>query len=139
MSLNNLYEISGSALNAQMVRLNTIASNLANISSAGSSPEEAYRPLKPVFSVMYQQAVGESKGPAQVQVDGVLEMPPSAKNKRYEPDNPLADQEGYVFYPDINVMQEMADMLSATRSYQSSMEVMVSAKKLQQRLLSLGE
>ncbi|WP_422135171.1 flagellar basal body rod protein FlgC [Endozoicomonas sp. ALD040] len=139
MKLDNLYEISGSALNAQMVRLNTIASNLANISSAGSTAEEAYRPVKPVFSAIYKQAVGENRGAALVQVDDVLEMPPSAKNKRYEPDNPLADKEGYVFYPDINVMQEMADMLSATRSYQSSMEVMVSAKKLQQRLLSLGE
>ncbi|WP_257274469.1 MULTISPECIES: flagellar basal body rod protein FlgC [unclassified Endozoicomonas] len=139
MKLNNLYEISGSALNAQMVRLNTIASNLANISSAGSTPEEAYRPVRPLFSAFYKQTVGENAGAARVQVDDVLEMPPSEKNKRYEPDNPLANQEGYVFYPDINVMQEMADMLSATRSYQSSMEVMVSAKKLQQRLLSLGE
>ena len=66
-------------------------------------------------------------------------MPPSDKNRRYEPDNPLANDEGYVYYPDINVIQEMADMLSATRSYQSSMEVMVSARKLQQRLLSLAE
>ncbi|WP_252178595.1 flagellar basal body rod protein FlgC [Endozoicomonas sp. 4G] len=139
MHLNNLYEISGSALNAQMVRLNTIASNLANISSPGSTPEEAYRPLRPVFSAVYQQTVGEDNSVARVQVDEVIEMPASEKNKRYEPDSPLANEEGYVFYPDINVIEEMADMLSATRSYQSSMEIMVSAKKLQQRLLSLGE
>ena len=66
-------------------------------------------------------------------------MPPSDKNRRYEPGSPLADASGYVYYPDINVVQEMADMLSATRSYQSSMEVMVSARKLQQNLLSLAE
>lgn len=138
MSLANLYSIAGSALNAQTVRLNTIASNLANVSSAGTTPETAYRALRPVFSAMYEKAVGESNS-AQVSIDEVFQMPASDKNRRYEPDSPLANDEGYVYYPDINVIQEMADMLSATRSYQSSMEVMVSARKLQQRLLSLGE
>ena len=137
MSLDNLFSISGSALNAQTVRLNSIASNLANMSSAGNSPETAYRPLRPVFSAIYEQ--NQDSPTAQVTVDEVYKMPPSDKNRRYEPGSPLADESGYVYYPDINVIQEMADMLSATRSYQSSMEVMVSAKKLQQRLLSLGE
>ncbi|MGB1272233.1 MAG: flagellar basal body rod protein FlgC [Endozoicomonas sp.] len=138
MSLSNLYAISGSALNAQTVRLNSIASNLANMSSAGSSPEAAYRPLRPVFSTLYEQVSGGGQS-AQVTVDDVFRMPPSDNNRRYEPGSPLADDDGYVYYPDINVIQEMADMLSATRSYQSSMEVMVSARKLQQRLLALGE
>lgn len=138
MSLDNLYSIAGSALNAQTVRLNTIASNLANVSSAGSTPQTAYRALRPVFSAMYQEVVGQGNS-AQVSVNEVFQMPGSEKNRRYEPDNPLANDEGYVYYPDINVIQEMADMLSATRSYQSSMEVMTSARKLQQRLLSLGE
>lgn len=138
MSLNNLYAISGSALNAQTVRLNSIASNLANMSSAGSSPEAAYRPLRPVFSTVYDQLQNGGQS-AQVTIDEVFRMPPSDKNRRYEPGSPLADESGYVYYPDINVIQEMADMLSATRSYQSSMEVMVSARKLQQKLLSLAE
>ena len=138
MSLGNLYDIAGSALNAQTVRLNTIASNLANVSSAGTTPETTYRALRPVFSAIYQEAVGQDSS-AKVSIDDVFQMPPSDKNRRYEPDNPLANDEGYVYYPDINVIQEMADMLSASRSYQSSTEVMVSARKLQQRLLSLAE
>ena len=117
MSLSNLYEISGSALNAQTVRLNSIASNLANMSSAGSTPETAYRPLRPVFSTVYNEIEGAGQS-AQVTIDEVLTMPPSSKNRRYEPGSPLADDSGYVYYPDINVIQEMADMLSATRSYQ---------------------
>lgn len=138
MPLNNIYSIAGSALNAQTIRLNTIASNLANISSSGSTPEAAYRPLKPIFSALYQESLGQGQS-AQVQIDQVFRSPPNADVRKYEPDNPLANDEGYVFYPDINVVEEMADMLSATRSYQSSMEVMVSTKKLQQRLLALGE
>ena len=138
MSLNNLYSISGSALNAQTIRLNSIASNIANMSSAGSSPETAYQALRPIFSAIYDQ-IGNGSQVARVTVDEVFKMPASDKNRRYEPGNPLADDEGYVYYPDINVIQEMADMLSATRSYQSSMEVMTSARKLQQRLLSLAE
>lgn len=138
MSLNNLYAISGSALNAQTVRLNSIASNIANMSSAGSSPETAYRPLRPIFSAVYDQ-LGSDGQSARVTVDDVFTMPPSDKNRRYEPGSPLADESGYVYYPDVNVIQEMADMLSATRSYQSSMEVMASAKKLQQKLLTLAE
>ncbi|WP_067515268.1 flagellar basal body rod protein FlgC [Endozoicomonas ascidiicola] len=136
MSLSNIFAVSGSALNAQTVRLNSIASNLANMSSVGSSPETAYRPLRPVFSTIYDDLEGQS---ARVNIEGVYKMPPSDNNRRYEPGNPLADETGYVYYPDINVIQEMADMLSATRSYQSSMEVMVSARKLQQTLLSLAE
>ncbi|MDD7804829.1 MAG: flagellar basal body rod protein FlgC [Endozoicomonas sp. (ex Botrylloides leachii)] len=138
MSLDNLYAISGSALNAQMVRLNSIASNIANISSAGNSPETTYQALRPVFSAIYDQ-IGNGAEGARVTVDQVFKMPASDKNRRYEPKNMLADDEGYVYYPDINVIQEMADMLSATRSYQSSIEVMTSARKLQQRLLGLAE
>ena len=145
MALGNVFDIAGSAMSAQSVRLNTTASNLANAQSASSSVDEVYRARKPVFSAYQQQAFGqfgrqgiENGSQAGVQVLGIVESDAELQ-KRYEPSHPLADEEGYVLYPNVNVVEEMTDMISASRSFQVNVEVMNSAKQMVQRVLTLGQ
>lgn len=141
MAFDSIYRIAGSAMNAQTVRLNTVASNLANADSAAGKAEDVYQARKPVFAAVYandQLTRGVGMGGAQVQVLDVVTAgrPPE---KRYEPDNPLADRDGYVFYADINEIEEMTDMMSASRSFETSVEVLNRIKSMQQGLLKLGE
>jgi flagellar basal-body rod protein FlgC len=145
MSISNIFDIAGSAMSAQSLRLNTTASNLANAQSAASSTDQVYRARKPVFqaadsdafSAMFdKQFEGESiKG---VKVTGIVESQ-APLDKRYEPSNSLADEQGYVTYPNVNVVEEMTDMMSASRSFQMNVEMMDSAKTMMQRLLTLGQ
>ncbi len=142
MSLTNIFEIAGSGMSAQSVRLNTVSSNIANAESVSSSTGETYRARHPVFSVIQQQ-VNENFGfnadaGRGVQVDGIVESQ-AALRKQYQPDHPKADGEGYVYYPNVNIVEEMADMISASRSYQTNVEMMNTAKQLMQRVLTLGQ
>ncbi|GAA4649554.1 flagellar basal body rod protein FlgC [Kistimonas scapharcae] len=143
MSLSDVFTIAGSAATAQTIRLNTIASNMANVESAGATPEEAYKVRKPVFSqVLVDQGRSMDSPDHQVMmvaVNEILEVEATDEDRRYMPDHPGADAEGYVYFPKVNVIGEMADMMSASRSYQSSIELMATAKKMQQRLLTLGQ
>lgn len=141
MSFNAIYQIAGSAMNAQIVRLNTVASNLANAESAASNPQSVYQARKPVFAAVYQndlltRPVG--LGGARVQVLDVVTAGREAQ-RRYEPGHPQADRDGYVYYPDINTIEEMADMMSATRSFETNVEVLNRVKSMQTSLLRLGE
>lgn len=141
MSFDSIYRIAGSAMNAQTVRLNTVASNLANADSAADSADNAYQARKPVFAAIYgngslQRGVGMEG--AQVQVLDVVNAGREPQ-RRYEPGNPLADRDGYVYYPDVNVIEEMTDMMSATRSFETSVEVLNRVKSMQSGLLRLGE
>lgn len=145
MSLNNIFGIAGSGMNAQSVRLNTTASNIANAESAGSSTEQVYRGRHPVFSATYRNLLGQpSQGsPADgssvgVGVMGIVESD-APLQMRYEPNHPLADEKGYVYYPNVNVVEEMTNMISASRSFQMNVEVMNSAKQMVQRILTLGQ
>ena len=141
MAFDSIYKIAGSAMNAQTVRLNTVASNLANTDSAAGSAKDVYQARKPVFAAMYennQLTRGASMGGAHVQVMDVVVSGREAK-KRYEPDHPLADRTGSVFYPDINEIEEMGGMMSATRSFETGVEVLNRIKSMQQGLLKLGE
>ncbi|MDX1452978.1 MAG: flagellar basal body rod protein FlgC [Oleiphilaceae bacterium] len=146
MSLNRIFDIAGSGMEAQSLRLNTTASNIANVDSAASSVDEVYRARKPVFeaiqhSVMMGQELHSLDGqPASqgVQVQGIVESDRPLE-MRYEPDHPLADERGYVMYPNVNVVEEMADMLSASRSFQTNVDVMDAAKNMMQRVLTLGQ
>ncbi|WP_281647139.1 flagellar basal body rod protein FlgC [Parendozoicomonas sp. Alg238-R29] len=142
MSLNQIFSIAGSSAAAQTIRLNTVASNLANASSAGSTPEEAYQVMKPVFSVIQGEALqnsGVGNASMQVEVSDIQRIAATTEQRQYEPSHPNADENGYVYYPNVNIVSEMADMMSASRSYQTSIEIMVTAKKMQQRLLTLGQ
>ena len=138
MSLFSVLDIAGSALGAQSLRLNVTASNMANANSASSSINETYRARHPVFStVMDSFDAGDGPGRG-VQVDGVIESTAPLR-RDYKPGHPLADQDGYIFLPNVNVIEEMANMISASRSYQTNVEVMDASKQMLQRTLTLGQ
>ncbi len=138
MSFSSIYDVSGSAMRAQVMRLDTIASNLANANTASSTEAGAYRALKPVFAALYSQTTENQNLSAQVQMLGVTSSDRTVE-QRYEPNNPLANQDGYVFYSNVNVLDEMADMMAASRSYQTSVEVMGRVNSMQQSILRLGQ
>lgn len=150
MSYASLFDIAGMGMNAQSVRLNTVASNLANAQSAASSVDQVYRARHPVFAAVQKSALDAAAGwsepeaptegqeGAGVQVLGIVESQ-APLERHYEPGHPLADKDGYVLYPNVNVVEEMADMISASRSFQINVEMLQSAKTMAQRLLSLGQ
>ena len=145
MSINAIFDVAGSAMSAQSIRLNTVASNLANAQSASSSVGETYRARHPIFAPIHEAAMtGESGFGADdvastgVQVLGVVESQ-APLEPRYEPSHPLADEKGYVYYPNVNVVEEMADMISASRSFQINVQIAEAAKTLSQRVLALGQ
>jgi flagellar basal-body rod protein FlgC len=133
MSFKDISTIAGSAMTAQSVRLNTIASNLANADTAATSEADAYRARKPVFA-----AVMENDAGGRVQVLDVVQSADPVR-KVYEPGNPLADAEGMVVYSNVNSVAEMADMMSASRAFETNVEVLGRIKSMQQSLLKLGE
>jgi flagellar basal-body rod protein FlgC len=133
MSLFNVFQIASSALTAQSERLNVTASNLANADSATGPDGTPYRAKQVVF-----QAQPAENGLASVKVAGVVEDP-SAPRRVYDPKHPAADGQGYVTMPNVSVVDEMVNMLSASRSYQSSVEVMTTAKNLLLKTLTLGQ
>ena len=144
MSLANIFSISGSAMSAQSVRLNTTASNMANAQSISSSVDETYRARKPVFALqepsehqLKAQELGLLPGQG-VKVLGIVESK-APLQPEYLPSHPLADENGYIYYPNVNVVEEMADMISASRAFQINADVMDSAKKMMQRVISLGQ
>ena len=133
MGFKDISNIAGSAMAAQSVRLNTIASNLANADTAAPSEAEAYRARKPVFAAMVEGAAGGS-----VQVLDVVESSEPLR-RAHEPDNPKADADGMVYYTNVNEVAEMADMMSASRAFETNVEVLGRIKSMQQSLLKLGE
>jgi|SRR5680860_376667 flagellar basal-body rod protein FlgC len=148
MSLGNIFDIAGSGMTAQSLRLNTTASNIANAETASSSTDTTYRARKPVFSAIQQSmmnpdqqgfGVQSSEGAgAGVRVEGIVESDAELQ-MRYEPDHPAANDDGYVFYPNVNVVEEMADMMSSSRSFQMNVDIMNTAKSMMQRILTLGQ
>lgn len=133
MSLFNIFGIAGSGMSAQSVRLNLTASNLANAESVATRPQDAYRARHPVF-----RSVLEENANASVRTAGIVESAAEAE-ARYEPGHPLADEKGYVYASNVNSMEEMANMISASRSFQQNVEVMNTSKELLLRTLRLGE
>ena len=134
MSLFDIFSVAGSAMNAQSQRLNAVASNLANADSATSANGEAYRAKQVVFAAT---PVGEN-GATGVNVAAVIEEQ-SPMKMVYDPKNPLADDKGYVTMPNVNVVEEMVNMISASRSYQSNAEMMNTTKTLLLKTLNLGQ
>ena len=133
MSLFNIFNVSGSAMSAQAQRLNTVASNLANADSATSATGEAYRAKQVVF-----EAVPTAGGGTGVKVQQVIEDASPLKQV-YDPKHPAADEKGDVSMPNVNVVDEMVNMLSASRSYQTNVETMNAAKSLLLKTLTLGQ
>ena len=133
MSLFNIFNVSGSAMSAQAQRLNTVASNLANADSATSPTGQAYRAKQVVF-----EAVQTEGGGTGVRVQQVIEDAAPLRQV-YDPKHPMADDKGYVGMPNVNVVDEMVNMLSASRSYQTNVETMNAAKTLINKTLTLGQ
>lgn len=135
MGLFANFNISGSAISAQSVRLNTVASNLANVETIASSEAEAYRSRQPVF----QSMLGNPDQPGEVGVR-MLEIVQSQNtvDKRYDPGHALANEDGFVFGSNVNPVEEMANMISASRAYQNNVEVLNTSRDLLLRVLSLG-
>ncbi len=149
MSLSSVFNIAGSGMSAQSTRLNTISSNIANAETVSSSIDQTYRARHPVFATVFQDSVNGGVGQGSlfadqdqagqgVQVMGIIEDQ-SDLQPRYEPNHPSANADGYVFYPNVNVVEEMADMISASRAFQTNVEMMNTAKQMMQRVLTLGQ
>ena len=136
MSLFNVFDISGSALTAQSVRLNAISSNLANAEVVSSSEESAYRARYPMFASAYESAL-DQQGAVGVRIDGMIESS-MVPRKEFAPDHPMSDDDGYIYMSNVNSVEEMANMISASRSYQGSVEVMNTTKQLIMRTLNMG-
>ena len=136
MSSFRIFDIAGAGMSAQSVRLNTVASNLANAESVSGDPNTVYRARHPVFQASVANA-NDGAG-ASVEVKGIVESQ-TAPERRYDPANPLADGNGYVYAPNVNTVEEMVDMISASRSYQNNVEVMNTARTLMLATLKLGQ
>ncbi|MEN8763334.1 MAG: flagellar basal body rod protein FlgC [Thiogranum sp.] len=137
MSLFNVFDIAGSAMSAESVRLNVTSSNLANAQSVGSSEADTYHARHPVFSAVMQSLQADA-GSVGVRVDGIVESQ-TPMEKQYQPHHPLANEDGYVFLPNVNIVDEMANMISASRSYQSNVEVLNTSKQLMLATLRMGQ
>jgi flagellar basal-body rod protein FlgC len=140
MSLFNVFNISGSALNAQTVRLNTTASNLANAESVSGDPATVYRARHPVFKTMLDDTGTDADGmgaSAGVRVLGIVEskVPPLM---RFDPSNPAANKDGYVYASNVNPIEEMANMISANRSFATDIEAINTARDLLLKTIAMG-
>jgi flagellar basal-body rod protein FlgC len=140
MPLFNVFEIAGSAMNAQSVRLNVTASNLANAGSVSGDPRSVYRAREPIFT-SFDEALSrfgaDQYGIAGVRLAGILQST-APLEEQYRPDHPEADENGNVYVSNVNTVEEMVNMMSASRSYQNSIEVINTTKDLLLQTLSLG-
>ncbi len=133
MSLSQAFSTSLGAMSAQSVRLNLIASNVANVDVSAKSEQEAYKAVRPFFKI-----VEDANGASSVSVGGIVKSTAPAKLK-YDPSDPLADEKGYVWKPNVDVAAEMADMITASRAYQLNADVAQVSKTLMDRVLSIGQ
>ncbi|MFC0348489.1 flagellar basal body rod protein FlgC [Undibacterium danionis] len=134
MSLFKIFDVSGSAMSAQAQRLNVVSSNLANADSVTSANGQPYKAKQVVFSAIPTSNAASTA----VKVTQVVEDPNPPK-MMYDPKHPLADEKGYVAMPNVNVVEEMVNMISASRSYQTNVETMNAAKSMLLKTLSIGQ
>ncbi|GAA5213870.1 flagellar basal body rod protein FlgC [Corallincola platygyrae] len=137
MSLFNVLDVAGSGMSAQSLRLNTTASNLANADSVASSVDETYRARHPVFAAQFDSA-RQDQSAVPVEVKGIVESD-KPLIRQYEPEHPMADENGYIYKPNVNVVEEMANMMSASRSYQTNVQIADAAKQMLNKTLNLGK
>mgnify|MGYP001301880526 FL=1 len=137
MDIKSVYDIAGRAMAAQLVRLNTVASNLANAGSTTGNPKTTYKPLKAIFETQYSDLV-KKNGVSTVDAVEVKEIG-REPIKQYMPQHPAADQKGYVYKAPVNVDEEMVDMLEASRQYQNNVEVISTLRALTMRTINIGK
>jgi flagellar basal-body rod protein FlgC len=137
MSMFKIFDTAASGMSAQSQRLNLVASNMANVDAVSSSLDETYRARQPVFRAMLNQ-LNPDEPAVGVRLQGVVESK-APLQMEYAPDHPMANDDGYIFKPNVNMVEEMANMISASRSYQSNVEVINAAKQLMSATLRMGE
>ena len=135
--VKNIFDVVGRSMGAQMVRLNTIASNIANMESKASSPEEAYKPIRPVFKTVFGDNY-EKMGVASVDAETIVALNREPE-KVYEPGHPNADASGFVYKAPVNSDEEMVEMLEASRQYQNNLEVLSTVRALMMRTMNMGK
>jgi len=140
MSLSNIFDIASSGMTAETTRISASAQNMTNANVVVGNPAQAYQPKYPIFEAIQEEAnrwMGDKTSPG-VKVRGTYlsEAPPTM---RYEPNNPVADGNGYVYAPNISAVEEMANMISASKSYQIDVNIFNMAKQLIQRTLQIGQ
>lgn len=138
MSLYNVFNVAGSGMSAQSLRLNVTASNIANANSVSSSIDETYRGRHPVFAAELQKATATQNQSVPVKVLGIVEDQDPLRQE-FNPNHPMADEQGYIYKPNVNVMEEMANMISASRSYQTNVQIADAAKQMLTKTLRLGQ
>jgi flagellar basal-body rod protein FlgC len=138
MSSFSIFDIAGTGMNAQSLRLNLVASNISNANSVSSTAEGAYKSRQPVFAAELKDVMNNQNAASKVKVLGVVEnkAPPVME---YAPNHPLADSTGYIYKSNVNAVEEMANMMSASRSYQNNVEVLNTAKQLILQTLKMGQ
>jgi len=138
MSAFNIFNIAGSGMNAQSLRLNLVASNISNANSVSSSEGDVYKSRQPVFAAELKNVLDSQNAASNVNVLGVVESQAPAIME-FAPNHPMADSNGYIFKPNVNTVEEMANMMSASRSYQNNVEVLNTAKQLMLQTLKMGQ
>ena len=134
--IRNIFDIAGRAMSAQMTRMNTVASNLANANSLAGSEEEAFRALRPVFSTEFSDQI-QQNGVSTVNVDEVIQLD-RVPERMYQPDHPAADKDGYVYRAAVDTDEEMVEMLEASHQYQNNLEVVSTLRTLMTRTVNMG-
>lgn len=134
--IRNVFDIAGRAMGAQLIRLNTVASNIANAQTITSTEDAAFRAIKPVFATQYASNF-RNTGIATVDVVGLSEVDYSPQ-KVYQPDHPKADENGFIFAAAVNTDEEMVEMLEASRQYENNLEVVSTLRSLMARTVNMG-
>ncbi len=137
MSSLKIFDIAASAMAAQGQRMNLVASNMANVDAVSSSIEQTYKSRQPVFKAMMDELNPDATATG-VKMAGVVESEAPAL-REYSPGHPQADADGYIYRPNVNVVEEMANMISASRAYQSNVEIINSARQMMSATLNLGK
>lgn len=137
MSLFNAMSMAGSGMSAQTIRLNAVSSNLANAGSVGSSEATTYHAKEPIFSSLMKTSLGRNQGLSGVEVKEIIEKKDGIES-RFQPEHPMANEDGYIFFTNVNPVEEMAHMIAASRSFQMNVEVANTSKQLLLKTLSLG-
>lgn len=133
----NVFDVSARAMNAQMLRLNTVASNLANMNSVSTHKEDAYRPMRPVFETEFADQL-QQNGLSTVNVSQIVQLDREPVQS-FQPDHPLANDDGYVFQAAVNSDEEMVEMMEASRQYQNTLEVVSTLRNLMAKTTRMGQ
>ena len=137
MSVSSVFDVASRAMSAQMTRLNTVASNIAQSGAVAGSEAEAFRPLRPVFGAVYAENFRET-GLSTVEMQGIVSLD-RAPQRLHRPDHPLADADGFIYQSAVNTDEELVEMLEATRQYQNTMEAVSTLRTLMARTVSMGQ